>query len=380
MAYSFDSILDFLTPIHPASAFDIDFDENQLGHNISKITKGQAEIEDADVVLLGCGEFRDTYPRRNFSNGPDEIRLAFYESYYWHKEIKIADLGNIMPGQNAKDTQIALFTVLDELYSLGKKVLLIGGSHQLSLQQYEVYRKHKEIINLCVIDMLVDLKAETNITYDNHLLEILTGSPNYIKNFTLLGFQSYYVNPKIIETLDRFGFDCVRVGKAREKMEEIEPTLRSCHLLSLDINAIRYSDAPANSTGSPNGFYGDEMCKISRYAGMSSTLQGFGIFGYYPEMDLDKITAKLLAQVIWYFIDGLQIAKQEASFTDSDAFLEYDVSFTDQNFHFIKSKRTNRWWMKMPEDKYLPCTYQDYLLAANNEIPERWLREFERLV
>jgi len=28
----------------------------------------------------------------------------------------------------------------------------------------------------------------------------------------------------------------------------------------------------------------------------------------------------------------------------------------------------------------VPCTYNDYLVASNDEIPERWLREQERLL
>jgi len=35
--------------------------------------------------------------------------------------------------------------------------------------------------------------------------------------------------------------------------------------------------------------------------------------------------------------------------------------------------------MQLPEGTFVPCSYADYLQACNDEIPERWLREQERL-
>ena len=34
--------------------------------------------------------------------------------------------------------------------------------------------------------------------------------------------------------------------------------------------------------------------------------------------------------------------------------------------------------MQLPDNKFIACSYQDYLLASSNEIPERWLRAQER--
>ena len=45
---------------------------------------------------------------------------------------------------------------------------------------------------------------------------------------------------------------------------------------------------------------------------------------------------------------------------------------------FLQSKRTGRWWMQLPNKKFIPCSYKDYVTASQNEIPERWLRAQER--
>ncbi len=380
MDSSYHEIFNFLAPIHPASTMDIPLNDQHIGKNITIVTRENPDIDDAHVVIVGCGEFRNQYPNSEYSQGPDAVRNALYQSYYWHKDIQIADLGNIQEGASASDTYAALLTVLKELNDLGKEVIVLGGSHDMTLQQYLVYKHQKEIIDMTVLDMLADVESNSIMKYENHLIEALTSTPNFVRNFSLVGFQSYYVNPNVIETLDRFGFDCIRVGKAREHMNEIEPLLRMSSLCSIDINAIRFSDAPANRTGSPNGFYGDEMCRITRYAGMSASMKSLGIYGYQPKYDTDNITAKLIAQMIWYYIDGMLFAQGEAPVEDTEAYLEYNISFTDQNILFKKSKKTNRWWMQLPEGQFIPCTYGDYLEACKNEIPERWIKELERAV
>jgi len=46
----------------------------------------------------------------------------------------------------------------------------------------------------------------------------------------------------------------------------------------------------------------------------------------------------------------------------------------------MQSKKTNRWWMQMPDKNFIACSYKDYVSASTNDIPERWLRALERTV
>jgi arginase family enzyme len=374
-----NELFNYLSPLHFRHSEEMEYQPTQLGNHIQILTENDCDIDALDLIILGCGEFRGQDRRMAYSNGPDVIRRDLYRLHYWHPSIKIGDIGNIVEGATQNDTKAALRTVLSELHDAGKKVLLLGGSHDLTIQQYDVFRQKQQIIDFSVIDMLADLEYTSDNRYDSYLMETLMQSPNFVRHFNLMGFQSYFVNPKLIETFDRLRFDCTRVGKAREDLEQLEPALRASHLVSIDINAIRYSDAPANKMASPNGFYGDEMCKLTRFTGMSTQLSTLGIYGYLPESD-DTVTPKLIAQMIWYFIDGLAIAKIESPLTEGDQFLEYQITFTDNNTLFLKSKRTNRWWMRLPDNSFTPCTHKDYITACNNEIPERWLRENERLV
>lgn len=373
-------IFHYISPLDFIEAESIEYMPTQLGKHIQILNEHNYDFENIDIVLIGCGELRGQNEALNFSNGPYEIRKELYKLHYWHPDVKIADLGNIVQGATLNDTKAALKTVLTELHQIGKKVLILGGSHDLTLSQYDVFKDREEIIDFTIIDMLADLDDSSENRYDSYLMEALTSSPNFVRHFNLVGFQSYFVNPNLIETFDKLCFDCIRLGKAREDIEMLEPIMRSTQIASVDINSIRYSDAPANKFASPNGFYGDEMCMITRFAGMSSCLSSFGIYGYIPENDTENITAKLIAQMIWYYIDGVSIEKNESPLSEKDQFIEYQITFTDNNTLFLKSKKTNRWWMKLPSDSFIPCSQKDYFTACNNEIPERWMREVERLV
>jgi hypothetical protein len=82
--------------------------------------------------------------------------------------------------------------------------------------------------------------------------------------------------------------------------------------------------------------------------------------------------------MIWYFIDGKHRSLIEAPLSQIDSFNEYHTAFNEVDTVFLQSKKTGRWWMKLPNEKFIACSEDDYHLATKNEIPERWLRAQER--
>ncbi|WP_343691432.1 formimidoylglutamase [Chitinophaga sp.] len=371
---------DYLIPLSKADLNnEQEYDAYQIGAICDCYEEGNIpDLDAADIILIGASEERGYGPGKKGPDAADAIRREFFGLFYWHKEVKIADIGNLRPGITLTDTYAGLKTVLAELLNSGKTIIILGGSHDLTYAQYKAYATQKYVIEATVADALIDLKEESTIPADSFLMEMFTEQPNYIRHYNHLGFQSFFVHPRMLETLDKLRFDCYRLGKVRENMEEMEPVLRNTDMLSLDINIIRNSDAPAN-TLSPNGLAGDEACVLSRYAGMSARLSTFGIYGYLPERDRNQLTAKQISQMMWYFMDGVAIRNKEALLQDREAFWEFNIVCGDIETVFLKSKKTGRWWMQMPGKEFLPCAYNDYLMASNNEIPERWLRHQERM-
>jgi formiminoglutamase len=373
------NISDFLVPLNiQRLSMNEGFKNGQLGASISVHTAEEfPDLDEVQVVLVGCGEQRGSGIIHVESNAPDIIRHHFYPMFYWHSDIRIADIGNVKTGSLFTDSYAALKTVVKELIQDGKTVIILGGSHDLTLAQYNAYTESKKLIEASCIDALIDLNIDSPFHHENFLMEMLTGEPNFIRHYNHIGFQSYYVHPKMLETMDKLRFDCYRVGHVKESIDEMEPVIRNSNLLSFDIAAIAHAYAPANSV-SPNGFTGEEACTLMRYAGMSLNMNSIGIYGYNPEHDKDDLTAKQISQMLWYVLDGRSRAKREAKLDERDSFTEYHMAFAEVDTTFLQSKKTGRWWMQLPDRRFIACSYKDYLLASSNEIPERWLRAQER--
>jgi formiminoglutamase len=368
---------DFLEPVNISSFNDDkEYSNEQHGRHISVYEDELPVLADVDIIIAGIGEHRGE-GISSAGYAAEVIRKELYQLHYWHTDIKVADIGNIKTGATLADSYAAVKTILIELTKMNKTVVLLGGSHDITLAQYFACKQLGQMAEATVIDARIDLTGQLSLPSENFLMEMLTGEPNFINHYNHIGFQSYLVHPHMLETMDKLRFDCYRVGVAKDGMEEMEPVIRSTNLLSFDISAIKNSDAPASAN--PNGFTGEEACMLTRFAGLSPGLNSFGIYGYRPENDIKNLTAKQIAQMLWYFIDGKSRSKQEAHFEDKHNFNEYHTAFSEMDTVFLQSKKTGRWWMQLPGKKMIACSYNDYVQASSNEIPERWLRSQERL-
>jgi formiminoglutamase len=373
------NITDFLEPVQlPVISGDQGYHDGQIGKHVAVYEQDFPDISLADVVLVGCAEQRGGGPSKK-SSSPDNVRREFYKLYNWHNSLTIADAGNVKPGATVADTYAALKIVISEITGIGKTALIIGGSHDLTLAQYQSFFSKQKLIEAVCIDARMDLDNNSPAKSDTFLMDMLTGEPNFIRHYNHIGFQSYLVHPHMLETLDKLRFDCFRVGKVRENMEEVEPVIRNADLFSFDISAIANAYAPAN-TLTPNGFTGEEACALMRYAGMSPVARSVGIYGYDSNKDVNNITAKQISQMLWYFLEGRNRGMREAAIQEKDSFNEFHIAFGEIETTFLQSKRTGRWWMQLPDQQFIACSYNDYIQARSNEVPERWLRAQERSV
>ena len=320
---------EFLEPLNIAFLNDDEeFTDGQLASHINSYENEIPDLDEAEIIIVGINE------GRNGSGAADAIRQEFYRLHYWHKDVRIMDVGNIKNGATIADSYAAVQTVIAELLRINKTIVILGGTHDFTLPQYFAYKELRQFIEATVIDAMIDLKSESVTKSDNFLMEMLTGEPNMVKHYNHIGFQSYYVHPRMLETMDKLRFDCFRVGVAKEKIEEMEPVLRNTNLLSIDISAIKSSDAPSLKS-SPNGFTGEEACILTRYAGMSPTLSSIGFYGYNTAEDVRRQTAKQISQMLWYFVDGKSRAKQETLMSERQNFNEFHTAFTDIDTIFL---------------------------------------------
>jgi formiminoglutamase len=373
----FESIVDFLDPLNLGKiSNDTGYKEGQIGKVIKVYEDEFPDLDNVDIVLVGCGEQRGAALLQP-GTAADVIRNEFYNLYYWHQDIRLADIGNVKIGKANTDTYAALKVVLHEMMLEGKTVIVLGGSHDLTLSQYYAFADEKRQVDAVGVDAVIDINIDSPFRSDNYLMELLTADPNYMRHYNHIAFQSYFVHPRMLETMDKLRFDCFRVGTVKEHIDEMEPVIRNCQILSFDISALAHAFAPANSI-TPNGLNGEEACTLMQYAGMSSNMQSVGIYSYRPEKDVEQLTAKQISQMLWYFMDGRSRGSREAVIDERESFNEFHTAFAEVETTFLQSKKTGRWWMQLPDKQFIACSYKDYLLASSNEIPERWLRFQER--
>lgn len=350
------------------------------------------EIEAGQVVLIGVKEERNAVNNAGCGEGVDIIRRRFYELYRFSHTISIVDMGNLKNGKTPNDTYAALTDVL--VYVLQQKAfpIILGGSQDLTFANYMAYEKRKQTINITAIDARLDLDDKGgDINSRSYLNKIILQQPSYLFNFTNIGYQSYLVDPQMVETMDNLYFDTYRLGVVVSDMQDVEPVLRAADIVSIDMSAVRRSDAPGVQDAQPNGFYGEQMCALTRFAGISEKTTSIGFYEYNPRFDVEEQTAKLIAEMVWYFCEGLSIRPKDTPNIHRENYLKYYVTVSEGEYEivFYKNRQTNRWWMEVPcatrdtrfERQYIvPCSEKDYKTACMDIIPQRWLQTYKKIV
>ena len=155
---SLTSIQDFVEPVSlDLLSNDEGYRDTQLGKHI-KVNEGDLpDITDADIVIIGAGECRGGGFPLSGHAAANAVRAALYSLYYWHSQVQIVDIGNVKLGQSIQDSYAALRTVISELILQNKKVIIIGGSHDLSLAQYHAYTSIPTLVNAVVVDAKIDV-------------------------------------------------------------------------------------------------------------------------------------------------------------------------------------------------------------------------------
>lgn len=342
------------------------------------------------MAYIGVKEDRASSDNQGCCYNPDAVRKYFYSLMPQEAYIKMIDLGNLKLGNQVSDTYFALGEVYAFLLQRGIIPIVVGGSNDIAIGMYKGYVNLSQIINIFSLDSKFDLISDDDPTTDvNFLHEILCSEPNYLFDYTLAGYQTYFVDSKALGLLDDLRFERLRLGQIHNNLERCEPLVRDADMVMVDMSCVRASDAPSST--SPHGFYGEELCKLVNYAGMSDKLTSIGFFGNNVLNDFAGRTSQIIAHAIYYFIDGVLWRKNDFPRENDDNYLKFSVLLNNMENEvvFYKSKKTDRWWIQVPctnlvKQKYIrhyivPCLYSDYVAAGKGELPNRWFIAYNKL-
>ena len=370
---------DFLKPLDNENLEIIKgFSSQQLGSKVVFHTeKDFPDLNKIKIAIIGVLENRGD---NNKTAQVDlfAIRKELYSLFPGNWDASIADLGDILAGNSSDDTYFALKKVASSLVKKKIIPIVIGGSQDLTYALYRAYDDLEQMVNLVSIDNKFDFGKESDsLSADSYLTKIIIDEPNNLFNFSNVGFQTYYNSQEEIDLIDKLFFDAYRLGDVSNNISIAEPVFRDADIVSLDLTSVKSSDSGNNSPFTPNGFNGKEICTLSRYAGISDKVSLFGIFNH----NSSKQESVLMAQIIWYFIEGFHYRSNEYPFGSKDNYIKYIIPM-EEELVFYKSNKTDRWWIEIPfitsgnnklkKNTLLPCSYDEYLAACNQEIPERW--------
>lgn len=359
------------------------YPENSFFKQIHWYGEEFPDLKGIQIALIGLKETRGEKESRSMDRAAIEIREKLYSLKRGIGSYRVADLGDLIPGEKLEESYERIQKVGDFLMKKQILPIYFGGSHDLDYGQYLSYEKMKKLVSLLTVDAKFDMEEEGPLS-QKHTQEIILHQPNFLFSYAHIAYQSYLVDPSLVNVIEKLYFDHLRLGLVRKEFKEIEPIIRNADLLSFDLAAIQSSDAPGVPEANPFGLTAEEACQICWFAGMNEKLSSFGVYGYEPYFDdSQNKTAMVAAVMLWYFIEGFYSRKDSLSFKSSD-YIKYTVSLDAEpnSLVFYKSKRSGKWWMEIPQndpDRFdrgtmtIPCSYGDYQTAQKGEIPERWI-------
>ncbi len=351
----------------------------------------------ADLALIGLDEWRGSAAGAPVTHGANTVRRQFYQLQKSSSPCRLVDLGNLRPGLTLEDTYQRLREIIAALLEQNTVPLLLGGSHDLDYGQFLAYETLDRPVSFATVDARVDMAEPGTSTYpeDSHLRRMLVHAPSFLFNFAQLAHQQYLVAPDVLTALEKLHFETLRVGQIRDDIRQAEPLLRQADFVSFDVAALRWQDAPAYYPANPFGLTNEEAAKLAWYAGCNDQLTSFGLYGYRPDYDPHALAATVLATMLWYFVEGFYYRRRETDFR-GPSFVRYAAGLhgparysfqadekdgddeSPDRILFYKSQQTDRWWMEVVNltgnaRRIVPCSYQDYLRAAQGDVPHRWI-------
>ncbi|WJJ96473.1 formimidoylglutamase [Algibacter luteus] len=349
---------------------------------------GIPDLEDVNIAILGVLENRNDVNYIGEEFQLNEIRKSFYGLFPGSWNTTVADLGDINKGESVEDTYFALKESITILVKKNIIPIILGGSQDLTYANYRAYDALIPMVNIVNVDAQFNLGDSTKPIKNNSFVgKIILDKPYNLFNYATIGYQTYFNSQEEIDLMDNLYFESYRLGAVSKDVTIVEPVLRDANIVSLDLTSVKGAEVSLKQKYSPNGLDGKEICAIARYAGISNKVTSFGIYEYKPSND-DELTSMLVAQILWYFIEGVNYRVKDDDFSDDRNYQKYITLVDSEELVFYKSNKTGRWWIEIPfladvnnklkRHTLLPCMHQDYLDACNNKVPDRWYKALQK--
>jgi len=338
----------------------------QYGRSILQYQGGSLDLKAIDMAIFSWGN----------AEHYQGIRNALYQLSSNSNPNKIVDLGVV--DQNL----VPLVELIDLLLQQNVFPIIISADNRAIEAQLKAYERKNELLNLALFDSKLPYSLESQPLLINRLLKY---HPQLLSHLKCIGAQSYLMDKQAVDVLKKKYFEVHRLGKIQSRLEEIEPMVRNADLTAFSLASIRAADAPAQVYKNPNGLLAAEACKIMRYITMSDQLSSLCIHSFDSKASDQAQTANMIAQLIWFAVEGFFARTQELPL-DKKELRAYivDNKTLGVPIAFYKSPKSDRWWFEIPKvidskPQLWACSYRDYQIACDGDLPDRILNAINRL-
>ena len=366
------NVLDFTKDLNPANF------GNQIGIN-GRDNFDSFEI--IEIVIFSINDYRDEQSVKKSFNPDKDFRKKLYSLYYSNWNCKIYDLGNLIKGNKFSDTKFALKKITEYCVNNNILVITVGGSQELTHTYFNALKSCLSQINLATIDNRFDFIKNGNVE-ESFPSKIIMDGDNKLNQYSNIGNQKHLNSIEEIELIDKMKFEFLNLGRVKSKISEAEPILRDCNLISFDIMSVKSGDIN-NAHQYPNGLTSHEFCSLARYSGLSSKSKVISFFENWNY----SIMNSLIAESVWYVIDGYYYRVEENPEDNIDDFIKYNIEVDTYKFKFYKSLKTERWWVEFLNDEFInlkkdmiSCSANDYFNCKNNVISDRILTRLKNKI
>jgi len=155
----------YLSPVKKG-VWDTSGESSQWNSNVKVHLESIPELENIKIAIIGVKETRGSeFTSKDNPTDIDAIRKYLGHLEWFERFPEVADLGDILSGNNLGDTYFALETVVNLLIKKDIIPLIIGGSQDLTFAQYKGYEKQYAFLKDALQDSIRDANAELTFAF-----------------------------------------------------------------------------------------------------------------------------------------------------------------------------------------------------------------------
>jgi formiminoglutamase len=337
-------------------------------------------VQAESIVLIGLPDL-DSDEEDGAWTVADAFRKQFYGLKRTARNVQLYDLGNMRPAETPAQTLERIGVLCAKVMDGGAVPVLIGGNRELMVGHFRAALDTEGDMNLANIDASMDLDHEDGVLH--RIVTLRNELPTY---FCQIAYQSYLVDPMGLSVLDRLNFDALRLGQIHENFRVAEPFIRDADMLFFNLSAMRNTAFVHAPGPRPFGLNGEQACQLCWYGGISARLKSIGFYNIDNAASTHAADMATLAIMVWHFIEGFSYRTPEQPLDERSCDRHIVALSGYEDLLFFRSRSTDRWWMLVPDKSgkresgyLLPCLYEEYMLAVNGQLPDRWVRTFGRI-